>query len=158
MDTSGVVHHTKDCAAAKFAGDLFPTDGLKAAETIERRVREIVVEEIIKRKQIDLDFQRVTGLARDGDQVVHYAKRLWAMLGLENTDEPGHTLREPPTSGNLEIICSEVKKLEYSLGLAKIALRKIANMDPVFAGQRAQMSMPVEHDIAKLTLAEIGRE
>lgn len=49
-------------------------------------------------------------------------------------------------------------RFQHCLGLAKIALRKIAQLDPVAAAQRAQASMPAEHDIAKLTLREIERQ
>lgn len=57
--------------------------------------------------------------------------------------------------------CAKLKeqsvKFQHCLGLAKIALKKIAQLDPVAAAQRAQAHMPAEHDIAKLTLREIER-
>jgi len=60
--------------------------------------------------------------------------------------------------------CEECVKLkaqsvrfQHCLGLAKIALKKIAQLDPVAAAQRAQAQMPAEHDIAKLSLREIER-
>jgi len=53
--------------------------------------------------------------------------------------------------------CEKCAKLKHKLGLAIIALKKIAGSDPQAAAQRAQALMPAEYDIAKLTLREIER-
>ena len=53
--------------------------------------------------------------------------------------------------------CEQCKKLQTMLDMARSALEKVVGMDPQAAAQRAQMNMPAEHDIARMTLTEIKR-
>lgn len=139
-DSGGTLHHTADCTLRKM-GQFVPnaTENPKGPpEGIEHGP---FLGAMLRKPDGEIE-QRIRNICREEiAQHLEMAKSLNAFAAAV----------VPPRE------CEQCKKLGLMLDMARSALVKVAALDPRAAQQRAQMHMPAEHDIARMTLTEIER-
>ena len=139
-DSAGVIFHQKFCPLHPDPREAFPeaehspwlSSAQKVVTPLEAIIRNLCREEI--------------------SQHVEMAKKMALFVGQLAPDPSVETMRQENNR-----LKEQLKKVSHRLDLARTALVKIAASNPAAAAQRAQLNMPVGHDIARLTIGEIER-